>query len=198
MKTKINAAYIRVSTENQSPESQLQAIRQFLQLKGITDYKIYQDIGESGSKESRPSFNELLNDIKQGKVETLVIYKLDRLFRSLSHLLSYLKLFSEYQVKFSSVQESIDLTTPQGVLMAQLLGAFAEFERSLIIERTKAGLRATKVNGQKLGAPIKITLETRTKVLELRTQGFSYNEIAKQCNISNSMAHQIVKSNSVI
>ncbi len=189
------AVYVRVSTEKQSCEMQLQAIKQFLQLKGITNVQVYQDVGESGSKESRPAFNTLLNDIKQGKVETLCIYKLDRLFRSLSHLLEYIKLFGKHGVKFISVQENIDLTTPQGMLMVHMLGAFAEFERSIIIERTKSGVATARQRGKKLGAPITIPIEVKTKVLELRQNGLSYRQIGLECGMATSKAYTIVQEN---
>lgn len=195
METKINAVYLRVSTENQSIEMQLHAIKQFLQIKGITNYQIYQDEGESGSKTSRPALNKLLNDVNQGKVELLCVYKLDRLFRSLSHLISTLKHLSDKNVLFVSVTESMDLSTAHGRLMMQLIGAFAEFERNLVSQRTKAGLAHARANGVKFGAPEKISLETRVKVLDLRQAGLSYNRIAKECSISNCMAHRIVKKN---
>jgi len=172
------AIYVRVSTENQSTESQEREISMYLTSNQIKMACAYKDYAESGKKESRPALNSLLNEVKQGKVDTLVVFKLDRAFRSLSHLLDCLKLFQKHNVKFVSIKENIDLSTPVGILMVQMLGAFAQFERSMIVERVKSGLRNAKAKGVQLGHPTKVPLSVQQQVVTLKSSGHSYTQVA--------------------
>jgi DNA invertase Pin-like site-specific DNA recombinase len=196
---KINAVYVRVSTEKQSCEMQLHAIKQFLSFKGITNYKIYQDEGESGTKSSRPALNALKNDIKQGAIQSLCVYKLDRLFRSLVDLITQIKTFQEYGVIFMSVQDNLDLSTPQGVLMMQIIGAFSEFERNILSQRTKAGLQAAKARGKRLGTPPSISKEVINKVVYLYNNTcYGVPEIANECRIGVSTTYKIIKDSAKV
>jgi len=196
---KINAVYVRVSTEKQSCEMQLHSIKAFLESRGITEYKIYQDEGESGTEASRPALKQLLMDVKQGAIESICVFRLDRLFRSLHHLIATLQLFRAKGVNFLSVNEMIDLNTPQGNLMMQMLGAFGEFERNILVQRIKAGQANARAKGHKIGAPPKITNATRQKVITLRTNGMGYHKIAKECSLSVSTVYKIVlKGTSVL
>jgi site-specific DNA recombinase len=178
------AIYMRVSTSDQSIDAQWHAICSFLASKSITEYQIYQDEGFSGKNDNRPALKTLLDDCKQGKVERVVVYKLDRLFRSLQDLLSTLELFRTLNITFVSISESIDLSTPMGRLMMQLVGAFAEFERNLIVERTTLGLRAAMLRGSKPGRPQTIGNETRSRVITHLEAGLSLRKIATLENIS--------------
>ena len=110
----ITAIYVRVSTEDQSVNAQLQAISTFLASKTTSPTQIYQDQGYSGKNDKRPAFKMLLDDIKAGKVSTLIVYKLDRLSRSLTDLLGLLKTLQAYSTTFISISESIDLSTASG------------------------------------------------------------------------------------
>lgn len=187
------AIYVRVSTDDQSIEMQTRAIEQFLQTKGITRFEIYADEGLSGASTVRPALNRLLNDCKRGAIELLVVYKLDRLFRSLSHLMATLSELNKYGTQFIAVQDQIDMTTAAGRLQFHIIGAFAQFERDLISQRTKAGMANAKAKGIKIGRHSTITPEVRTKVLELRTCNISYTKIATSLQLSVGSVQRILK-----
>jgi len=172
------AIYMRVSTDKQSTEMQEREISMFLASKGIINAEIYKDEGESGKKTSRPALNRLLNDCKQGNVKTLIVWKLDRLFRSLVDLITHLKQFQKQGIVFISLKENIDLSTPMGVLMMQILGAFGEFEREMIVQRVKAGLANAKAKGKQLGKPTKIPMELQQQVVTLKVSGQSYAQVS--------------------
>lgn len=187
------AIYVRVSSEKQSSEMQMHAISIFLKNKGITSYEIFQDEGISGSNPNRPGLKALMEAVKGSRFDLVVIYRLDRLFRSLSHLLLTLGEMKAHGATLASVNDGIDLTTPVGMLMAQMLGAVAEFERSLVSERTKSGLANAVSKGIKLGAPTTIGNQTKQQVLILRQSGATYKEIAFKLDISHTTAMNIVK-----
>lgn len=134
------AIYLRVSTDKQDLEKQKELCLKHCEIKGYEVVGIYGDI-ISGKETSRPEFNRLINDMRHYKFQAIVCSKLDRIGRSLPHLLTLFDEFKNKGVQFIAVTQSIDTTTPQGVFFFQILGAFAEFERSLISERTKEGLK---------------------------------------------------------
>lgn len=139
--------YARVSTIDQNLDLQIDALKQ----AGCD--KIFQDEGVSGAKASRPGLEKLLKRLKQGDV--LIVWKLDRLGRSLSHLIDLISHFEDRGVGFTSLSDGIDTTTPIGKLFFHISGAFGEYERNLISERTKAGMAAAKARGVRLGRPPK-------------------------------------------
>jgi site-specific DNA recombinase len=187
------AIYLRVSTESQELDAQERQISMFLQHKQIIDFSRYADRAYSGSNTERPQFKQLLNDIKQGKVERLIVWKLDRLSRKLKDLISLLDEFQEYGVKVISVHENIDMTTPHGIAMVHMIGVFAQLERDMGIERTKAGIAASRAKGTKWGAPAKIGIETKNKIKELRKMGLSFRLIGKNLKLSPSTVFKITK-----
>jgi DNA invertase Pin-like site-specific DNA recombinase len=187
------AVYMRVSTEKQEVDSQELEISMYLKQKGIIEHSRYADHAYSGSNTDRPQFKQLLNDIKQGKVERLVVWKLDRLSRKLKDLINLLDAFQQYGVKVIAIHENIDMTTPHGIAMVHMIGVFAQLERDMGIERTKAGIAASRARGTKWGPPIKIGLEIKNKVKELRQRGVSFRLIAKELKISTSTAFKITK-----
>lgn len=140
--------YARVSTGEQNIALQLDALRD----AGCR--KIFQD-RVSGVRAERPGFNDALAYLRPG--DTLVVWRLDRLGRSLKHLIEVVTDLEERQIGFKSLQESIDTTTSGGRLVFQIFGALAEFERNLIIERTRAGLAAARARGRKGGRPRKLS-----------------------------------------
>jgi DNA invertase Pin-like site-specific DNA recombinase len=149
------AIYARVSTLNhcQDPELQLRELREFAHARGFQITREYVDRGVSGSKESRPELNRLMTDAQQRKFDAVMVWKLDRFARSLKHLINALAQFEALGVAFVSLRDNLDLTTPSGRLMFQIIGAMAEFERSLIQERVRAGLQHARSKGQRLGRP---------------------------------------------
>ena len=168
--------YARVSTLNgQSPEMQLAELREYASRRGWEVFSEYVDSGISGSTESRPQLNRLMADAHQRKVDMVLVWKIDRFGRSLKHLVNSLADLSACGVAFVSLRDNLDLSTPSGRLMFQIIGAMAEFERSLIQERVRAGLRNAKLKGKTLGRPRRIV--SANEVTRLRGLGLSFREI---------------------
>lgn len=182
------ALYVRVSTSDQSTELQLRELNQFTQARGWTTIKVYKDKA-TGTNGNRPLLKQLLSDARQRKIDVVIIWKLDRLFRSLKNLISTLQEFTELGVDFISLKDNIDLTTSSGRLMMHMLGAFAEFEASLIKERVKAGLRNAKAKGKRLGRP---QLRNDAQIMEMRAQGKTIRQIAQNLKISKSTVASVV------
>ena len=148
------ALYARVSTSNgqQDPEMQLAELREYATRRCLVVIGEYVD-RVTGSKDSRPSLNKLMGDAHGRKFDAVLVWKIDRWGRSLKHLVTSLADLDAVGVAFVSLRDSLDLTTPSGRLMMQLLGAMAEFERSLIVERVRAGLKHARAKGARLGRP---------------------------------------------
>lgn len=142
------AIYARVSTEDQHAEKQVELCKQEAERKGYETFKVYTDI-ISGAKASRPAFNELLNDMRQYRFRAVMITKLDRLGRSLQHLIGILDEFKLKGVELIAITQNIDTTTASGRLQWQIMGAFAEFEREIIRERTREGLKGARNVGKR-------------------------------------------------
>jgi DNA invertase Pin-like site-specific DNA recombinase len=134
------AIYARVSTEEQDSDKQVFICKEACKRQGWDVYKIYKDT-ISGTTTSRPMFNKLLEDMRAYKFDVVMVTKLDRLGRSLQHLLSIFDEFGNKGIHFIAVTQNIDTTSASGKLQLQIMGAFAEYERNIISERTKEGLR---------------------------------------------------------
>lgn len=134
------AIYCRVSTEEQSNDQQEVLCKAFCERNSYEIFKIYKDI-YSGGSDSRPEFNVMIEDMRNYKFDMIVVTKLDRLGRSLKHLLSLFDEFQNKKVHFVAVTQNIDTSTSIGRLQLQIMGAFAEFERNIISERTKEGMK---------------------------------------------------------
>jgi DNA invertase Pin-like site-specific DNA recombinase len=177
------AIYARVSTANngQDPAMQTRELREYAERRGWTVAGEYVDIGISGTKEKRPELDRLMADAHRRRFDAVVVWKFDRFARSVSHLLRALETFKAQGIEFVSFSEQLDTSTPAGKLVFTVLGAVAELERSLIVERVKAGLRNAKAKGRRLGRP-QIVVDVR-KVAALREQGRSWPQIAKQLGV---------------
>ena len=158
--------YARVSTVNggQDPEMQLRELREYVVNRGWTAVGEFVD-RISGSKDSRPALTRFMADVHQRKCDVVLVWKLDRWGRSLRHLVNSMAELEARGVAFISLRDNLDLTTPAGRLMFQVIGAMAEFERSLIQERVKAGLRNAKAKGTRLGRPQVIVDSARIGLL---------------------------------
>jgi DNA invertase Pin-like site-specific DNA recombinase len=174
------AVYVRVSTQEQSCDLQKSEILTFIGLKSWTLARIYEDKA-TGTNANRPMLKAMLEDAKQGQFDLIVSWKLDRLFRSLKDLILTLHELSAYGIEFVAIKDNIDLTTSAGRLMMHLLGAFAEFEGSLIRSRVKAGLDNARAKGTTLGRPVKVH---SSRMLALRGQGLSMSEIGRELGVS--------------
>ena len=187
--------YARVSTldKGQDVELQLSELRTYATARGWGIFKEYVDIGQSGSKEQRPSFIQLMEDSRRRKIDIILVWRLDRFGRSLKQLVVSLDELKTIGVGFVSLKESLDFTTSTGRLMLHLLGAFAEFEKDLIRERVIAGVAHARSKGKRLGRPNgNVDLQ---KLLDLRYQrGLSIREISKQMSISAGLVHKSLRN----
>jgi len=175
--------YARVSTDEQSLDLQIDALRR----AGCE--RIFSDRGFSGSLRSRPALDEALSSLLPG--DTLVIWKLDRLGRSLTHLLSVVADLEERSIAFRSLSDAIDTSTAGGRLQFHMLGALAEFERSLISERTKAGMAAARARGVLVGRPSKLS-EPEIEHIVSESRSHSFVEVAQRYEISLSTVRRAV------
>jgi DNA invertase Pin-like site-specific DNA recombinase len=153
-------------------------LREYAFRRGIQITEEYVDTGVSGSKESRPALNRLMADANRRRFDAVLVWKLDRFGRSLKHLVNSLAQFESLGIAFMSLRDNLDLTTPSGRLMFQIIGAMAEFERALIQERVRAGLRNARTKGQRLGRPQAVV--DGSKIIALRSAGISWREISRQ------------------
>ena len=154
MSTKIGL-YARVSTSDkgQDVDLQLGTLRKYADAREWNVYKEYIDVGESGAKDKRPALSRLLEDARKRKIDHVLVWRLDRFGRSLKHLINTLDELRSLGILFTSYSENLDFSTSTGQLLFHLLGAFAEFERTLIRERVRAGIINAKAKGRRIGRP---------------------------------------------
>ncbi len=176
--------YCRVSTVDQVTNLQ----REALEHAGCTS--IYED-KVSGAKTSREQLDACLRALQPG--DTLIVWKLDRLGRSLSHLMRLMEQFKERGIHFESVTEKLDTSTPSGELLFHVIGALAQFERAMVRERVIAGLATTKANGTKLGRRRIILDADIEHILTMASEGHSQVEISQRAGISQSSVSRILK-----
>jgi len=186
------ALYARVSTADQSTDSQLLDLRRYVRERGWDSFKEYVDEGISGTKDSRPALNELMNDAKKRRFDVVLVWRFDRFARSTKHLILALEEFKNLGIDFVSYQENIDTSSPLGSAIFTIISAVAQLERDIIAERVKAGLRRAKENGKKLGRP-ESEVDLR-ELRRLRARGLSLRAIADQVGISHTKVAQLLNS----
>ena len=185
------ALYARVSTLNsQDPEMQLAELREFAGRRGWQIVEEFTDQGVSGCKEARPALNRLMADACRRRFDAIVVWKIDRFGRSLKHRVNSLAELAALGVAFVSLRDNLDLSTPSGRLMFQIIGAMAEFERALIQERVRAGLRNARAKGRRLGRP-KVIVDD-FQIASLRSQGRSWAQITDEIGVSKGTAQRAV------
>lgn len=189
------AIYIRVSTLDQSTELQKRELLEYCGRRGWVPI-VYEDAGHSGTTAIRPALRRLLADVRVHKVNTVVCWKLDRLFRSLKDLVVTLQEWQEHHVTLISIKDNIDLGTASGRLMMQMLGAFAEFEAALIQERVRAGLANARAKGKRLGRPPALTPLIVNRLKGLQAAGMSLRQIVKQEGLTMGPVARALKKRS--
>ena len=184
------AIYARVSTTNHGQDVSLQTreLRQFAEARGWQVAGEYVDAGVSGAKDSRPELNRLMADAHKRRFDVVCVWRFDRFARSVSHLLRALETFKALGIDFVSFSEQMDTSTPAGKMVFTVLGAVAELERSLIVERVRAGLRNARAKGKRLGRP-RVAVDA-ARIARLRLQGRSIREIADKLGYSRSLVHK--------
>ncbi len=182
------ALYARVSTTEQSTDSQLLDLRRYVRERGWDIFKEYVDEGISGTKGSRPALNELMNDAKKRRFDVVLVWRFDRFARSTKHLILALEEFKNLGIDFVSYQENIDTSSPLGSAIFTIISAVAQLERDIIAERVKAGLRRAREKGKKLGRP-RVAVDV-TRIAVLRARGHSWAEVSRELGIGKGTAQR--------
>lgn len=187
------AIYCRVSTDSQTVENQLIALREVALRNNWEVVNEFTDHGISGAKgrEQRPAFNELLKAANRKQFDLIMSWSVDRLGRSLKHLVSFLEDLRSKDVDLYLHQQGIDTTTPTGKMMFQMLGVFSEFERSIMQERIKAGIERAKANGVKLGRP-RVDANMELAIRAKRADGMGINAIARKLKCGCSTIQRVL------
>jgi DNA invertase Pin-like site-specific DNA recombinase len=175
------AIYARVSTDEQTPDAQLRDLREYCRNREWGEVQEYVDQGISGAKDSRPAWNECWNLIQKRRIHILLVHALDRLGRSLPHLVRIISTLTENQITLVSFRENIDLSTASGRMIAGIFSVMADYELSIIRERTKAGMRAAKARGSQIG-PVKQFFDKK-RATALRDQGWGQIRIARELGV---------------
>jgi DNA invertase Pin-like site-specific DNA recombinase len=184
------ALYMRVSTVDQHPETQLLDLRQMASQRGHQIVQEYTD-RLSGVKARRPGLDQMMVDARRGRFDVLLVWACDRIARSTRHLLETLDELNRIGVEFASFREQIDTAGPLGRAIIVIVGAVAELERSLIVERVRAGLRRARLDGQRIGrAPLVLD---NAAIRQDRQRGQSIRQIAKGHCVSTATIQRVLK-----
>jgi len=189
------AIYVRVSTAEQETALQETELLEYCERRGWTPI-LYRDHGQSGAKQDRPALTALLNDLRKRKIDVILIWSLDRLARSLRHLLAISEECRLMGVDLVSLRQNIDTTLPAGRLTFQILGAVAEFERELLRVRVRAGMEQARRAGKRIGRPAlrHFGPGELERIRLLRTQGASVRKLAKDFATTQWMIAQLLGS----
>lgn len=187
------ALYARVSTADQNCGMQLRELHAYAARRGWDISGEYVDTGWSGAKASRPQLDRLMNDARRRRFDAVLVYKLDRWGRSLAHLVQSIQELSGLAVRFIAITQNIDTdeSNPMARLLLHLMGAFAEFEREMIRDRTLSGVRAARAKGKTLGRPRRVF--RRDEVASMRAAGQSWGTIAKALGVPASTVRDAVR-----
>ena len=173
--------YARVSTRDQSCELQVRDLRAYCTARGFELVREYVDVGQSGTKDSRPELNKLMDDARKRQFDGIVVWRFDRFARSTKHLLLALDEFRSLGIQFISYHENVDTSTPLGQALFTIVSAVAQLERDIIRERVNAGICNARANGKRLGRPgVIVNLQ---QLIELRARGQSLQQIATDLGI---------------
>ena len=183
------AIYSRVSTSSQTTDNQTQELLAVADRNSWNIEAVYSDV-ISGAKEKRPELDALMQSVIRREVDVVLIWDISRLGRSLQHLLKLLEEFHAKGVDVYFHQQGIDTTTPSGKMMFQMCGVFAEFERSILQERTKAGIERARESGKRIGRPPVPPIMVK-KIKALRASGLSFPAISRKTGISVGKCHAV-------
>ena len=173
--------YCRVSTKDQSCDSQLRDLRGYCTARSFEITREYVDVGQSGTKDSRLALDELVADARKRKFDSIMVWRFDRFARSTKHLLLALEEFRSLGIQFISYQENIDTASPLGQALFTIVSAVAQLERDLIKERVSAGIRNARACGKQLGRPRRIV--NHEELRRLRNRGASIEAIAEKLGV---------------
>ena len=182
--------YMRVSSVDQHPESQLHDLHSLAAQRGFEVVGEYTD-RISGAKSKRPGLDQLLREARHGQFDILLVWAFDRIARSVKHLLDVLDELHHLNIEFISFREQIDSSGPLGKAIMVIIGAIAELERSLIVERVRAGMRRAKLEGRHIGRrPLDLD---RAAIMHDRQRGLSLSQLAHQHRISRTTVMRVLR-----
>jgi DNA invertase Pin-like site-specific DNA recombinase len=181
--------YMRVSTVDQHPETQLLDLRAMAAQRG---YEVVAEFTDriSGAKARRPGLDQLMRDARRGRFEVVLVWASDRIARSTRHFLEVLDELTRLNIEYISFREQIDTGGPLGRAIVVIIGAIAELERNLIVERVRAGMRRARLEGQRIGRP-PVSLD-RAAVLRDRQRGQSLGQLAGTYRVSRTTIHRVL------
>jgi DNA invertase Pin-like site-specific DNA recombinase len=182
--------YSRISTGDQHLETQLLDLRELAKQRGLEIVREYTDV-ISGAKSKRPGLDSLMSDARRRRFDVVLVAAFDRIARNVRHFLDVLDELSQLNIQFISMRENIDTGGPLGRALLTIIGAISELERSLIVERVKAGMRRAKLEGRRIGrTPLDID---REQVVSDRGSGMSLTQVAKKHRISRASVCRLVR-----
>ena len=185
------ALYMRVSTVDQHPETQLLDLRQMAAQRGLEIVQEYTD-RISGAKARRPGLDQMMGDARRGQFDVVVVWASDRIARSVKHFLEVLDELNRLNIEYVSFRENIDTGGPLGRAIVVIIGAVAELERNLIIERVRAGMRRARLEGRHIGRrPLDLDREA---IVRDRQHGQSLGQIARAHRASRATIHRIIQA----
>ncbi len=190
------AIYARVSTKDQSTEGQVAQLMEYCQARGWTDVAVFRDDGISGVRDNRPELDKLRERMLHGEFTAVVVSKMDRLGRSFGMILRFWDEADAAAVRVIVIDQGIDTSTPAGRLQRNMLAALAEFERELILERTRAGIARARALGKKFGAPRKISESVAREIRQRRAEGESLRMISQRMNIKLGGVRSVLRRDS--
>ncbi len=188
------ALYLRTSHADRTTENQRRELRKAAKRAGWSIAAVYEDNGISGARgrDGRPGFDQMLKDANRREFDIIMAWSVDRLGRSLQHLVGFLEEVHALDVDLCLHVQGLDTTTPAGKALFQMLGVFAEFERAMIRERVMAGLARAKAQGKPIGRP-KVNGQVEKKVLRLRAGGMGIKRIAKEARVAVGTVYRILE-----
>lgn len=183
-----SALYARVSTADQKNglDAQIRALRIYCEQNKITDYELFADENQSGTKASRPSLDRMMAAVENGEIENVIVFAFSRFARSVSHMLKGLEVMRKHKTNFISLTEKLDLNTSLGHVVFVIISAIAQLERDLIAERVKNGLAAAKARGKQIG---RVRKRNSILIESLLDAGLTYREIARIAKCSHGSVH---------
>jgi DNA invertase Pin-like site-specific DNA recombinase len=185
------ALYLRVSTIDQHPETQLRDLEQMAAQRGLEIVERYTDHGVSGTRVRRPALDKMMTDARRGRLDIVMVWSCDRLARSTRHFLEVLDELDRLNVEFISFREQLDTGGPLGRAVVVIISAIAELERSLIIERVRAGMRRARLEGRHIGR-LPLDLD-RDGIRRDRAHGMSLGQLAKIYRVSRTTIHRVLQ-----
>jgi DNA invertase Pin-like site-specific DNA recombinase len=193
-KTKKVGLYLRVSTAGQTVENQRQDLMRVAEQRGWHVVEEYVDHGISGSKgrDQRPAFHKLTRDAAAGKLDMVAAWSIDRVGRSLQHLVEFMEELKHQGVGLYLHQQNVDSSTAAGKAMLSMCGVFAEFERSIIVERINAGLARARAEGKRLGRPSVEDASVEKQIIAMRAKGDGVLKIGRALKIGTARVQRVL------